>query len=157
MIPSEPPPASQGRIAAIDFGTVRLGIAVSDSRRTIASPYENYTRRSPAADAERFRRLVAEEGITLFVVGLPVHLDGRESQKSREARTFGLWLKEATGMPVALFDERFTSAEAERVLGAAELTKKQRKARLDKLAAQIILTSYLESADATAPPAGLDD
>ena len=70
---------SPGRVAAIDYGTVRIGIAVSDSRRTIASPLENYTRRSKEADADYFRRLASDENIALFVVGLPVHLDGRES------------------------------------------------------------------------------
>jgi putative Holliday junction resolvase len=158
--PLKLPPSStsaSGRIAGIDFGTVRLGIALSDARRTIASPYENYTRRSPQADAERLRLLVAEEQVALFVVGLPVHLDGRESQKSREARQFGVWLQEATGVPVEYFDERFTSAEAERFLGAAELTKKKRKARLDMLAAQIMLTAYLESTGGHTAPAGLDD
>jgi len=146
-----------GRIAGIDYGTVRLGIALSDARRTLASPYENYTRRSTQVDAERLRRLAVEECITLFVVGLPVHLDGRESQKSREARQFGQWLAEITGVPVEFFDERFSTAEAEKVLGAAELTKKQRKARLDKLAAQILLTAYLEAGGATTTPTGLDD
>jgi putative Holliday junction resolvase len=143
--PPEPHQLPQGRLAAIDYGTVRIGIAVSDSRQTIASPYENYNRRDPRADAERFRRLVSEEGIVGFVVGLPVHLSGLESQKSTEARKFGQWLAEATGIQVHLFDERFTSSEAEQFLGAAQLTKKQRKARLDKLAAQILLSAYLES------------
>ena len=146
-----------GRVAAIDYGTVRLGIAISDARRTLASPLENYNRRNPTADAEHLRRLATEERVTLFVVGLPVHLDGRESQKSREARAFGQWLSEAAGVAVEFFDERFTTNEAEKMLGAAEFTKKQRKARLDKLAAQILLTAYLESGGATATPQGLDD
>src|ERR1700761_4816918 len=131
-----------GRVAAIDYGTVRIGIAISDARRTLASPLENYTRRSRQVDGEHARRQANEENIVLVVVGRPVHLDGRESQKSREARDFGKWLGEVTGKPVEYFDERFTSAEAERYLGAAELTKKKRKARLDMLAAQILLTAY---------------
>ncbi len=93
----------------------------------------------------------------MFVVGLPVHLDGRESAKSREARQFGAWIAEITGKPVEYFDERFTSAEAERFLGAAELTKKRRKARLDMLAAQILLVAYLESSGTTEGTSGLDD
>ncbi|HVU88085.1 MAG TPA: Holliday junction resolvase RuvX [Pirellulales bacterium] len=149
--------APAGRVAGVDYGTVRIGIAISDARRTIASPLENYTRRGQQADGEHLRRLAIEENIVLFVVGLPVHLDGRESQKSREARDFGRWLGEVTGKPVEYFDERFTSAEAERYLGAAELTKKQRKARLDKLAAQILLTAYLESGGKTEGTSGLDD
>jgi putative Holliday junction resolvase len=132
-------------VAAVDYGTVRIGIALSDTRRQIASPYENYTRRGPQADALRFVRLVKEEDVQLFVVGLPVHLSGQESQKSHEARQFAKWLGETTGVPVALFDERFTSSQAEQLLLAAELTSKRRKARLDMLAAQILLTAYLES------------
>jgi putative Holliday junction resolvase len=101
--------------------------------------------------------LAAEERVVRFVVGLPVHLDGRESKKSIEARQFGQWLGEVTGVPVEFFDERFTSTEAEQYLSAAKLTKKQRKARLDKLAAQILLAAYLESTEAgRGPPRALD-
>jgi putative holliday junction resolvase len=134
-----------GRLAGIDFGTVRIGIAVTDPERRIASPLVNYTRRGEAADAEYFKTLVAAEQIVGFVVGLPVHLDGRESQKSAEARRFGQWLSQTTDIGVVYFDERFSTAEAEQALMAAELTKKQRKARLDKLAAQILLSAYLEA------------
>jgi putative Holliday junction resolvase len=139
---TEEPPL--GRIAAIDYGTVRLGIAVSDPARTLASPYENYTRRSPEQDARRMQRLVAEEGLVLFVVGLPVHLDGRESQKSQEAREFGQWLGDVTGLPVELFDERFTTSEADALFLGAGMTRKRRRQRRDMLAAQILLTAYLE-------------
>jgi putative Holliday junction resolvase len=156
------PPTSQdvssGRIAAIDYGTVRIGIAISDPQRSIASPYENYTRRGPQADAKRFQRLVAEEDIKLFVVGLPVHLSGLESQKSLEARRFGQWLAEATGVPVEFFDERYTTSEAEQFLIGFDVPRKKRKALLDKLAAQILLTAYLESHTKGAePPKGLDE
>jgi putative holliday junction resolvase len=145
-----------GRIAAIDYGTVRIGIAVTDSRRTIASPLENYTRRDLARDAEHFKQLVREEQIALFVVGLPVHNNGRESQKSIEAEAFGAWLTGHTGVPVVYFDERFTTVEAEQLLAGAKLTKARRKERLDKLAAQILLTAYLESGQRDAPPGRLD-
>ncbi len=134
-----------GRIAAIDFGTVRLGIAVSDPAQTIASPYENYTRRDPEQDARYLRRIVAEEGIVRFVVGLPVHLDGHESQKSHESRRFGKWLADQTGVPVDFYDERFTSVEAEEHLLAADFSRQQRKKRRDMLAAQLLLAAYLES------------
>jgi putative holliday junction resolvase len=134
-----------GRLAGIDFGTVRIGVAVTDMERRIASPLVNYTRRGEAADAEYFLKLATSEQIASFVVGLPIHLDGRESQKSTEATQFGQWLAQVTGVNVVFFDERFTTAEAEQALAGAELTKKQRKARLDKLAAQILLTAYLEA------------
>lgn len=143
MTAEEAPTA--GRVAAIDYGTVRIGVAVSNASRTLASPLENYTRRDAERDAEHFRRLAAEEKIALFVVGLPVHLDGHESQKSLEARAFGKRLAEWTGVQVVYFDERYTTVEAERLLSTAGLTKKRRKERLDKLAAQILLSAFLES------------
>jgi len=148
--------APSGRVAGIDYGTVRIGIAISDSRRTIASPLENYNRRDRERDAEHFRRLARDEQIVQFVVGLPVHNDGSESQKSLEARAFGAWLRELTGVPVAFFDERFTTVEAERLLADAKLTKARRKARLDMLAAQILLTAYLESPQQGERPQSLD-
>ncbi len=151
----EKPP---GRIAGVDYGAVRIGVAISDPEQRFASPLENYTRRTPELDARRFEQLAAEEDIALWVVGLPVHLDGRESQKSREARRFGEWLGRATGVRVVFFDERFTSHQAEELLLAAELTKKRRKKRLDMLAAQIMLSAYLESqSKGDQPPLGLDD
>ena len=154
---ADPQPAP-GRIAGIDFGTVRIGIALSDPGRTLASPYENYTRRGIEHDAKRLKQLVTEEDVTLFVVGLPVHLDGRESEKSIEARRFGQWLAEVTGVPVEFFDERFTSAEAEQFLLAAEMTKRRRRKRLDMVAAQIMLSAYLEShRKGQGEPGPLDD
>jgi len=133
------------RIAGIDYGTVRIGIALADTEIGIAGPFENYTRRSTALDAEYFAMFSREERIERFVVGLPVHLHGGESQKSAEARNFGEWLAKITGIEVQYFDERFTTSEAERILGAANLTKKKKQARRDQLAAQIMLTAYLEA------------
>ncbi|MGA2798155.1 MAG: Holliday junction resolvase RuvX [Thermoguttaceae bacterium] len=137
---SNPP----GRVAGIDYGIVRVGIALSDPGRSIASPMESYTRRNAELDGQRFKRLAEEEEVTLFVVGLPVFLDGGESPKSVEARQFGKWLGEITGVPVEFFDERFTSVEAENLLLDADLTSKRRKKRIDMLAAQIMLSAYLE-------------
>jgi putative Holliday junction resolvase len=133
------------RIAGIDYGTVRIGVALADSDVGIATPYENYTRRSAALDAIYFATVAREERIGRFVVGLPVHLHGGESQKSTEARAFGKWLEETTGVPVEFFDERFTTTEADELLNSTKLTKKQRQARRDQLAAQIMLTAYLEA------------
>src|SRR3954463_6514196 len=92
------------RIAGIDFGTVRIGIALADTEVGIAGPFENYTRRSTALDAEYFATFTQEERIGRFVVGLPVHLHGGESQKSAEARKFGDWLANVTGVDVEYFD-----------------------------------------------------
>lgn len=79
------------------------------------------------------------------VVGLPVHLDGREGAKAAEARTFGRWLAEVTGLPVVFWDERFTTVEAEAALWEAGLTHARRKERRDRVAAQILLQGYLDA------------
>lgn len=141
----------QGRLAGIDFGAVRIGIAITDPDQRLASPYQIYRRRSPAADAEYFRRLVQEERVVGFVVGLPVLASGEDSQKSLEARAFGGWLRDLTGLPVRFHDERYTSALADQFLVDAQMTRKQRKARLDKVAAQLILAAYLESDPRSGP------
>ncbi|TWU21931.1 Holliday junction resolvase RuvX [Bythopirellula polymerisocia] len=147
----------EGRIAGIDYGTVRIGVATADLEIGIASPYETYTRRNAELDAQYFREMATGERLIRFVVGLPVHLDGQESQKSYEARQFGKWLGELTSVPVDYFDERFTSSEAEGILSQANFTKKRRKARLDQLAAQIMLAAYLESgARSQSNPQGLE-
>ena len=153
--PSQPWP-SAGRIAGIDYGTVRIGVSVCDSERTLASPLENYQRRNETKDAQFFRELVKDYQLVGFVVGLPLHNSGDESQKSLESRRFGEWLSNVCDLPVCYHDERFSSALAEQYLAMGNLTAKQRKKRRDKLAAQIILASFLDAADATTGGA-LDD
>lgn len=136
---------AEGRLAGIDFGTVRIGVAVTDPGRMIASPLDNYQRVNETADAQYFRDVVEEERIVGLIVGLPLHTDGNESQKSKEARAFGRWLSAQTDLPVDFFDERFTSTFAHEILSQGGMTNKKKKKRLDKLAAQIMLTAYLES------------
>lgn len=136
---------AQGRLAGIDFGTVRIGVALSDPGQSIASPFEIYVRRSPANDAMYFKQLAIEQQLVGFVVGLPVHMSGDESQKSIQAKAFGAWLKTTTGLSVGWIDERFSTAMARQVLAQSNLSAKKKKAQLDKLAAQILLTAYLES------------
>jgi putative holliday junction resolvase len=133
------------RILGIDFGTRRIGIAVSDPGRTMAFPVEVHEPRGPEPDARYFRELVRENEIDCIVVGLPLHTSGRESEIASRARKFGQWLASVTGCPVIFFDERYSSVEAEQSLLAAGLTKKKRKSRLDKLAAQIMLQGYLDA------------
>ena len=156
--PTEPTPVPiRGRIAGIDYGTVRIGIAIGDLEVGMASPLENYNRRNERLDAEYFETLAREERLVRWVVGLPVHLSGDESQKSHEAREFGKWLGKLTDIPVDFYDERFTSSHAETILQEANLSKKKRKARLDALAAQIMLTAYLESgAKGQTDPGGIE-
>ena len=136
---------SNGRLAGIDFGTVRVGISICDPGQILASPLQTYNRSDSQQDEKFFQALVEEESIVGFVVGLPVHGSGDESEKSRQAREFGAWLQGVTEVPVAYFDERYSTVQAKQALGAAKLSAQKRKERLDKLAAQIILAAYLES------------
>ncbi len=147
-----------GRLLGVDPGTVRVGLAVSNPERTMAFPLATYARRGTAVDAGFFRRIVEEERVGEIVVGLPVLLDGREGTKAKEARAFGAWLTQETGRPVIFFDERFTTVEAESHLWNAGLTHKQRKARRDRVAAQVLLQSYIDAGCPPNPePAGRDE
>jgi|BioPla2DNA2_1021312.scaffolds.fasta_scaffold33022_2 putative Holliday junction resolvase len=140
--PSRAP--EKGKIAGIDFGTVRIGVAICDPERIVAFPYEIYRRRNEKLDLQYFQELADKEQIVHFVVGLPLHNSGDLSDKAREAIEFGAKLAEATGLTIDYMDERFTSHEAEYYLRQGNYNAKQRKAKLDAVAAQIILTTYLE-------------
>lgn len=134
-----------GRLLGVDFGRVRLGLAISDAERRIASPLTTYHRRDREQDASYLRQLVQEEEVVGIVVGLPAHLSGREGESARAARQFGQWLHDLTSLPIVFWDERFSTLEAESSLWTAGLTHKRRKERRDRVAAQIILQAYLEA------------
>jgi putative Holliday junction resolvase len=136
---------STGRILGVDHGKVRIGLAVSDEERRIASPLKTYTRRDREQDGRYFKELVAREAIVQLVVGLPVHLSGRQGDQADLARKFAAWLSKETGLPCVLWDERFSTSQAESALWDAGLTHKQRKERRDRVAAQIFLQHYLEA------------
>jgi putative Holliday junction resolvase len=133
-----------GRLLGIDTGTKRVGLAISDPDRIIASPLGTLQRQNPQSDAEFIRDLIAREQVVGLVVGLPVHTDGREGVKAQEARAYGAWLVKITGLPVEFADERFTTVHAESALWEAGLTHRRRKARRDRVAAQIMLQAYLD-------------
>ncbi len=148
MDDSPPPPTPfprTGRLAGIDFGTVRMGIAMCDPSQTWVTPYNIYTRRSQKLDSQYFESLVQQEQLAGWVLGLPIHCDGQESQKSGEVRQFAAWLSKLTGLSVALYDERFTTAEARRLLQETTLSAAKNKKRLDGLAAHLILSHFLDS------------
>jgi putative Holliday junction resolvase len=145
---SEFPP--KGRLLGIDYGTVRVGLAVCDADRIIASPLATYLRRSEAADTEYFKRVKINEGVVGVVVGLPISLNGTEGPSAKAARDYGTWLATLTDLPVAYSDERFTSFVAESALLDAGLTNKKRKAKVDRVAAQVMLQAYLDAAKSVA-------
>ena len=150
--PTPPDFPEEGRLLGVDYGTKRVGLAVSSPDQKFAGPLENYTRRTEPLDAKHFTQVVSENRIKGLVIGLPVHLSGDEGEKAVESRAFGQWLAELTGLPIRFWDERFTSARAEEALLEAGLSKKKRKARLDKLAAQFMLQAYLDAPDREKTP-----
>lgn len=141
---SDPVPET-GRLLGVDFGTKRVGIAISTADQTIASPLDLFVRQNPQLDGRHFLTLIEEYQVKAIILGLPIHLDGSESIKSKESRKYGRWLRQLTGLPVRFWDERVTSVAAEDFLLAANLTREQRKKRIDMVAAQIILQSFIES------------
>lgn len=147
--PSEKPTAEElfpreGRLAAVDYGTVRIGLAICDPGRILVSPLAIHTRTGEAQLTKFFTELAADERVAGWVVGLPIHCDGGESQKSGEAREFALWLQQTTSLPTRLFDERFSTAQAKRRLRGRKMTHKTRQARIDAVAAQVLLEAFLE-------------
>ncbi len=149
----------QTRVLGIDFGTRRIGAAISDPRRKIATPLEVYERKDIAQDARHYRSLIAEHDIDLVVIGLPLHTSGQESSSAKQARAWGGWLSRETALPVVYHDERFSTVEAEERLLAAGIKRQGRKERRDMLAAQILLQNYLDAGCPIGEPSStaLDD
>ena len=135
---------NSGRVIGVDFGTARIGIAISDPGQSIASPLEIRQVQNQSSDAKYFQKLVDAEQAVGFVIGLPLHMSGDESKKSKEAVAFGRWLSELTGKPVAWQDERYSTAAAKEICMQLGLRGDKRKQHLDKIAAQVILSSWLE-------------
>jgi putative Holliday junction resolvase len=147
------------RILGLDFGLRRVGVAVCDADRRVASPVEVYQRRSDRLDATYFRALVQEFNVDRLVVGLPVRGHGAEGRSAELARTWGLGLSELLNIPVRFVDERYTTVEAEEILRAAGVKASRRREVRDKIAAQLLLQAFLDAGcpDEDAPPAPLDD
>ncbi|MCB1515495.1 MAG: Holliday junction resolvase RuvX [Hyphomicrobiaceae bacterium] len=135
---------AQGRLIGIDAGTKTLGLALSDVTRTIASPLETIRRTKFRDDAARLLSLVATHGVAGLVLGLPANLDGSEGPRAQATRALARNLNAISPLPVLLWDERLTTAEAERMLIAADTTRKRRAEVIDKLAATLILQGALD-------------
>jgi putative Holliday junction resolvase len=131
-------------VLAIDPGTRRLGVAVLDGTGRIALPLDPIRVGSRGEHLAALGRLVAERGIERIVVGLPLRLDGGEGPAARGARVLAGRIEAAVGVPVELFDERMTTAQAERDLIALGMRREDRRGRVDSAAAVLILQAWLE-------------
>ncbi|MDE3067310.1 MAG: Holliday junction resolvase RuvX [Verrucomicrobiota bacterium] len=132
------------RILALDHGTRRIGMAVSDETKTIAQPLD-YLPAGPFADfLARLKPLLLDREIDLVLVGLPRNMDGSYGPAAQKAEAFAAALKKAIPVPIQLWDERLTSVQANRVLIQGRVRRGQRREKVDKMAAAILLQSYLD-------------
>jgi putative Holliday junction resolvase len=134
-----------GRVLAVDPGSRRVGVAVSDPTGTIAQPLAAVPAEPAETLAERIAALAREQEATRLVVGLPRRMDGGQGPEAKAARSLAEELRRASGLPVTLVDERLTSVAAERALLAGGASRARRKQLSDQVAAALILQSYLDS------------
>ena len=134
-----------GRILALDVGSKTIGRAVSDPLGITAQGLETIRRKNKRTDFEELARTIAEYGVSEIVVGYPLRLSGAEGSQSLKMKDFAEDLKRRFGLPVHLWDERLTSAQANRVLREAELSIQRRAKAVDRMAAVLILQSFMEA------------
>jgi len=138
----------RGRVMAIDYGEKRIGLALSDPTRTIASPLDHIVRRAGKRPplAEIIKRAAANE-VKALVIGLPLDQEGDDTARATEVRAIALELEKRTGMPVTLVDERYTTAAALRTVREMGGSTRGRKGDVDALAATILLQHALRLAE----------
>jgi len=137
------------RLLGLDLGSKRIGVAVSDEMGWTAQGLTVLNRHGGQRDLENIARLVKEQEVGEIVLGLPLNMDGSEGDQARRAREFAGKLEEHLGLPVHLWDERLTTWEAEGILKEAGVDGRKRKQVVDKVAATLILKSYLKARENT--------
>ncbi len=131
------------RILGLDVGTKRIGVALSDTLLITAQGMETIERKDLKSDIDSIKKTVSENSVTEIVVGLPLNMSGTYSEKTKEVVTFIDHLKASVDIPVKAWDERLTSLQAERIMLESDMSRQKRKRLSDKIAAQIILQSYM--------------
>lgn len=142
------------RILALDPGSKRIGVALSDELGWTAQPLETYERRSVAEDVRHIRQLVQQHNVREVIMGLPVRMDGHAGPEAESVQRFLETLQEGLNVPVIAWDERLTSKLAEEILIEANVSRKRRKGAVDRVAAAILLQSYLQSLSSGGEAAG---
>jgi putative holliday junction resolvase len=136
---------SNMRILALDPGTKRIGVAVSDELKMFASPLEFVPAEPRAGVAERLRQLIQEKEVELIVIGMPRNMDGSYGPAAQQVREFVEWLRGVVAVPLVTWDERLSTVQAQRMLREAGHKAKDQKGRVDASAAAVLLQSYLDS------------
>lgn len=140
---SNPPP--KGSLLGIDPGSKTLGLAISDPSQRLALALHTIMRKKLQSDLKALETVIADRNVKGFIIGLPLNMDGSEGPRCQSARAFGRHLHAKwPDLPVAFFDERLTSAEAERAMIEADLSRKRRAEEIDAAAATVILSAALE-------------
>ena len=136
--------AARGALIGLDLGSKTIGVAASDPDRRLAAGVETIFRKNFTTDAERLLALAAERKAAGFVLGLPVNMDGSEGPRAQSARAFARNLARLTALPIALWDERLSTAAVERALIATDMSRERRAAVIDQHAAAYILQGALD-------------
>jgi putative Holliday junction resolvase len=144
LIDAVPLLPARGALIGLDLGTKTIGVATSDPDRRLATAVETIGRKTFTADAARILALAAERNAAGFVLGLPVNMDGSEGPRAQSTRAFARNLARLTELPIALWDERLSTAAVERELIAADVSREKRKAVIDQHAAVFILQGALD-------------
>jgi putative holliday junction resolvase len=134
----------RGALIGLDLGEKTIGVATSDPDRRLATAVETIARKTFSVDAARVLALAAERGAAGLVLGLPINMDGSEGPRAQSTRAFARNLARLTGLPIALWDERLSTAAVERDLIAADVSRGKRKAVIDQHAAVFILQGALD-------------
>ena len=132
------------RILALDHGTKRIGVAVSDETKTIALPLEYIPAEPFAPFLERLKKILTEKEVDCILIGMPRNMDGSYGPAAQKVETFVGVLKTAITVPIKLWDERLTSTMANRTMIQANVRRDKRKEKVDAMAAAILLQSYLD-------------
>ena len=144
-----------GRILAIDYGSRRFGLAVSDPLGITAQGIETMQRKNKRADFAYLAKVVRQQQIREIVIGYPLRMSGEAGEQAQKVAGFAEELRRQFNLPVHLWDERLSSAEANRVLREAELSIQKRANAVDRMAAVLILQSFMQARSAGSEPAVL--
>lgn len=134
-----------GRLAGLDIGDKRIGVAFCDARWTIASPAELVLRQRFTQDAALFKKLFAEQRVVGLVIGLPLNMDGSDSPQTQSIRAYARNLDAALDLPILMWDERWSTAAVTRAMIDADLSRAKRAERVDKAAAAFILQGAIDA------------
>ena len=133
------------RLMGVDYGEARIGVALSDPLLITAQTFEVVDRRKVRRPAERIAQIAAEQDVDLIIVGLPVNMNGTMGERVARTQEFARELEELTGKQVKWIDERLTTVRAEQILIEGDVRRQKRKGVVDKVAAALILQTYLDA------------